>query len=111
MRTPGTTPESTDNSDENPNAIVIPLRRRTISNGHSDNSENLQETSLEQPVWQYVQHRKRVGDRRYTGHIKYVHGARSEQLRGELADAIQQLLEWAVQQQSDDHHRQDGAAA
>ncbi|MCX4097660.1 MULTISPECIES: hypothetical protein [unclassified Nocardia] len=107
MRTPDTTP---GNPDDNPGAVVIPLRRKALRNNLDNNREKRHETDPEQPVWHYDQVRKRSADRHYAGRVRYVHGPRAEQLRGELADVTQQLLEWAVQQQSD-NARQDGAAA
>ncbi|WP_147288927.1 hypothetical protein [Nocardia mexicana] len=100
-----------DNPGDNKDAVVIPLRRKASSNNSASNNEKPSETAPDLPVWRYDQSRKRVADQRYAGHVHYVHGARAEQLRGELADVTAQLLAWAVQQQSDDQSRQDGAAA
>jgi hypothetical protein len=108
MRTPDNIPED---PDDNPDAVVIPLRRKESGNNSDNNIEKIHQTGPDQPVWRYNQTRKRNRDRHYAGHVTYVHGDRAEQLRGELADVIAQLLEWAVQQQVDDHDRQDGAAA
>lgn len=109
MRTPDH-PDDPDSPGDDKDAVVIPLRRKAPSN-NSNNNEQPSETSPDLPVWRYNQSRKRAADQRYAGHVHYVHGARAEQLRGELADVTAQLLAWAVQQQSDDQSRQDGAAA
>lgn len=73
--------------------------------------ESLAETQADQPVWRYDQRRKRGSDRTYSGYVKHIHGAHAERLRGELAEVVQELLEWATQQQSGDQSTEDGEAA
>ncbi len=112
MRTPDNSDGNiNDDPDENKDAVVIPLRRKASSNNSDNSNERPPVTSPDLPIWRYKKSRKRVADQRYAGHVHYVHGARAEQLRGELADVTAQLVVWAVQQQSDDRSRQDGAAA
>ncbi|WP_187686634.1 hypothetical protein [Nocardia wallacei] len=115
MRTPDNSDDDInddpDNPGENKDAVVIPLRRKASRDNSENRNEGSPKTSSDLPVWRYDKSRKRVADQRYAGHVHYVHGARAEQLRGELADVTAQLLAWAVQQQSDDRSRQDGAAA
>jgi hypothetical protein len=88
-----------DNTPDNPgddrDAVVIPLTRKAF-----DGIENLPETGSGQLVWWYDQKRKRGGDRTYSSHVNHIHGADAERLRGELADVIRDLLDWAAQQQT-----------
>ncbi|WP_280329189.1 hypothetical protein [Nocardia wallacei] len=115
MRTPDNSDDDInddpDNTGENKDAVVIPLRRKASRNNSDDGKEIPPKTGFDLLVWRYDKSKKRAADQRYAGHVHYVHGARAEQLRGELADVTAQLLVWAVQQQSDDRSRQDGAAA
>ena len=96
-----------DNPGDDRDATVIPLTRKTF-----DSSENPSGTGSGQPVWWYDQKRKRGNDRSYSGQVNHIHGAEAERLRGELADVIRDLLDWAVQQQhTGDHSTEDGEAA
>jgi hypothetical protein len=98
------------NLGDDRDAEVIPLPRKAF-----DDRESLPETGSDQPVWWYDQNRKRGGGRRYSGHVNHMHGAEAERLRGELADVVRELLDWAAQQQtgdqSSDHSTEDGEAA
>lgn len=96
-----------DNHDDDRDAVVIPLPRQAPD----DDIENLPQIGSDQPVWWYNQGRKRGGDRRYSGYVNHIHGAEAERMRGELAQAIQELLNWAADQQSGDHSTEDGEAA
>jgi len=102
---------SHDNTPDNPHdeheAVVIPLPRKAPDN----DIENLPETGSDQPVWWYDQRRKRGEDRHYSGHVNHIYGTEAERVRGELADVIRDLLDWAAQQQSGDHSTEDGEAA
>jgi hypothetical protein len=40
-----------------------------------------------------------------------MHGADAERLRGQLADVIRDLLDWAAQQHTGDQSTEDGEAA
>jgi hypothetical protein len=100
-----------DNTPDNPgddrDAEVIPLPRKAF-----DDRGSPPETGCDQPVWWYDQNRKRGGGRRYSGHVNHMHGADAERVRGELADVIRELLDWAAQQHTDaDHSTEDGEAA
>lgn len=95
------------NPDDQENAIVIPLPRKAPD----DDIENLPQIGPDQPVWRYNQSRKRGVERRYSGYINHIQGAEAERLRGELAQVVQELLDWAAQQQSDQHSTEDGEAA
>lgn len=95
------------NPDDKENAVVIPLPRKAPD----DDIENLPQIGHGQPVWRYNQDRKRGVERRYSGYISHIHGADAERLRGELAQVVQELLDWAAQQQSGDHSTEDGEAA
>ncbi len=97
---------SPDNGDNDRDAIVIPLPRRTPGS-----TENLLETGSDQPVWWYDQNWKRGDDRRYSGYVNNIHGTEAERVRGELADVIRDLLDWAAQQQIRDQSTEDGEAA
>lgn len=95
-----------DHADDDRDEVVIPLPRKAPD----DDIENLPHTASDQPVWWYEQKRKRGGDCSYSGHVNHVHGAEAERLRGELADVIRDLLDWATQQSSD-QSTEDGEAA
>ncbi|MGQ0773481.1 MAG: hypothetical protein ACT4NY_03535 [Pseudonocardiales bacterium] len=103
MHTHDNTPDNADDRD----AVVIPLPRQAPDN----DIENLPETGSDQPVWWYDQRRKRGGDRKYSGHVNHIHGTEAERVRGELADVIRELLDWAARQQSDEQSTEDGEAA
>ncbi|MGH3861212.1 hypothetical protein [Actinokineospora sp.] len=62
---------------------------------------NLPETGPDQRVWWYDQGRKRGGDRRYSGHINYIHGADADRVRGEFAAVVGDRLDWAARHQSE----------
>ena len=102
---------SNDNSpdirDDDRDAVVIPQPRQAPD----DYLDDLPKAGSDQPVWWYDQKRKRSGDRTYSGHVNHVHDAEAERVRGELAKVIQELLDWAAQQQSGDHSTEDGEAA
>ncbi|MFB9302374.1 hypothetical protein [Kibdelosporangium philippinense] len=87
---------------------MVPLTRKPF-----DGTENRPETGSGQPVWWYDQKRKRGSDRTYSGQVNHIHGVGAERLRGELADVIRDLLDWAAaQQQTDaDQSIEDGEAA
>ncbi|MBY8855409.1 hypothetical protein K7711_02865 [Nocardia sp. CA2R105] len=74
------------------------------------NSENAPEVGPAQPIWSYSQSRERRSERQFSGHVRFLHGTQAERLRGELADVVGELLEWAAKQQSADHSAEDGAA-
>ncbi|MFC0432577.1 hypothetical protein [Kutzneria buriramensis] len=104
MHTHDNTP---DTPGDDQDAVVVPLPRKALD----DYIESLPETGSDQPVWWYDQKQKRGGDRTYSGHVNHVHGAEAERVRGELAKVIQELLDWAAQQQSGDQSTEDGEAA
>ena len=96
-----------DNPGDDGDAVVIPLTRKA-----RDSKENPSETGPGQPLWWYDQKRKRGANRTYSGQVNHIHGAEAERLRGELADVIHDLLDWATQQQhTGDHSTEDGEAA
>ncbi|WP_190816982.1 hypothetical protein [Saccharopolyspora pogona] len=72
-------------------ASIIPLPRTAPD----DHIENLPKIVPGQTVWQHDQKRTRGDDRHFTGHVTRVGGSEGEKLRGELADAIGDLLRWA----------------
>ncbi|WP_194835938.1 hypothetical protein [Nocardia sp. XZ_19_369] len=69
------------------------------------------ETLEENPAWIYDQRRKRGDDRHYSGRILYIHGSEGERFRGELAEVVRDLLEWAIRQQDNEHFIEDSEAA
>jgi hypothetical protein len=93
--------------DDDPDAVVIPLPRKAPD----DDIEHLPTIRPDQPVWWYDQSRKRGGERRYCGYVNPIRGAESERLRGELAQVIQELLDWAATQHPGDQSTEDGEAA
>src|SRR5690606_41172415 len=95
-----------DNADDDRDAVVIPLPR----NAPDNDIENLPETGSDQPVWWYDQRRKRGEDRHYSRHVNHIYGTEAERVRGELADVIRDLLDWAAQQ-SGDPSTEDGEGA
>ncbi|MFF3573709.1 hypothetical protein ACFYXQ_38720 [Nocardia jiangxiensis] len=74
------------------------------------NIENVPEAGSTQPIWGYSQSRERRSERQFSGHVRFLHGAQAERLRGELADVVGELLDWAAKQQSADHSAEGGAA-
>ncbi|HEX5401751.1 MAG TPA: hypothetical protein VFX16_05560 [Pseudonocardiaceae bacterium] len=92
--------------EDDHDAVVIPLPR----NASDDYLEDLPQSGSDQPVWWYDQERKHGGDRRFSGHINHVYGAEAERLRGQLADVISELLDWAARQ-SHNESTEDGEAA
>lgn len=95
-----------DNPDHDPDAVAIPRPRKRPD----DDIDNLPKMAGDQPVWWYDQNRKRGRDYCYSGQINHISSAEGERLRGELADVIRDLLDWAAQQQTDKESTEDGEA-
>ncbi|WP_156096588.1 hypothetical protein [Amycolatopsis jejuensis] len=70
--------------DDSATADVRPFHRHNVTVGGDS-------------VWRHEQ-QFRGGQRRFTGIVAYVHGVEGARVRGELANALADLLRWAQQQ-------------
>jgi hypothetical protein len=71
-------------------AVFVPQPR----SAPDDTIDNLPDIGSDQPVWRYTQKRNRNDNRRFTGHITRIGGVAGDQLRGDLAAIIRDLLDW-----------------
>jgi hypothetical protein len=95
-------------------AVFVPQPR----SAPDDDIDTLPEIGSEQPVWWYTQKRNRNAGRRFTGHITRIGGVPGDQLRGDLAAIIGDLLDWAKRhaqtsqtQRTGDQSTEDGETA
>src|SRR5262249_10491713 len=90
-------------------AVFVPQLR----SAPDDDIDNLPEIGSEQPVWRYTQKRNRNDARRFTGHVPRIGGVPGDQLRGDLAAIIGDLLDWATRhaQTSQTQPREDSDTA
>jgi hypothetical protein len=65
------------------------------------------ENGLVEPEFRYDQTWKRGKRRRYNGFVERIDGAEGDRLRGDLAAAVRDLLDWATQHTRDQHTRDD----
>jgi hypothetical protein len=63
-----------------------------------DDIGNVPDIGSGDAAWWYDQPRKRGSHRRYTGYVDRVSGPEGDQLRGDLAAVIRDLLDWAKKQ-------------
>ena len=104
----GTPPDTEEpgNAPETEEFGAAPFDKMVWQRPAPDNiPEHLPNTIPNNAEWWYDQRGKgkRGKDRRYTGHIHRIGGSAGEKIRADLAAIIRDLLEWAKQQQDEQH--------
>ncbi|WP_018683360.1 hypothetical protein [Actinokineospora enzanensis] len=80
---------------DGPDATVIPL-------GKSYALDDASKCVTDGGVWRYHERRRGKSGRIYSGHVSRVNGGEGKRIRGELAAAVLDLLNWADARRSSD---------
>lgn len=88
-----------------------PLRSESSNKERIYCSEQIAESSNTDLSWTYDKQLKRGINCRFLGRVIDVRGTAADQLRNELTEVVQELLDWATQQMRDELHSEDGEAA